>query len=891
MGRGQTGMLKTGGDSSSTCIHELGLVSIRSSMGLEPDSTDRIPSELPVISTIRDVSEKVKAFVGVHGSVPSPSLGIALGKVDVTYFARATGQQYTFDLRSEVHKHEGVQAIYPLLCVHVLTQDGGNASQVKPEQAPVKNDSLLAYTSIRLARVGTAGRKLAVDETVSRIGALCSPSLSLKVFLTLSDYPILVQFNATDVLHGQKILSSIQKTLGPYAHSTSTLAVLPFSDASEICSWKESKFRVEPSVRVGLLLWVQPDHVDTIRAEIASFLEKVCGSVSACRTVSLRQYGFWTLHYVFSGVSLHNLAYFVITSLAGRRGIFGTRIIPYMSLGGSGDPASQRPDHQPTGRGLFHSPLEKTLSVAAPGSASIQQSPIKGRPEQSSLAPKDSNFLVQAAGNLLLDWKWLKSRLATLGQEWERSDHLPDNDSIALLQAWADELTEIVEYWRNEYIDNPSDGKALFGLARALKEFRTRSEPFLSLFESLVSLYNELLEGVHIGATTEPYTRVGEHAGVFTLIMKANNNYMVDCCGVIKSCVPTYCSDVLDPHGKSPLKGRRWHGLVTSTTGRDFVVLAHEQVLFVPVQIKFSVSGMLFALPHEAAHFMISNLSQRSLASRDEQPDLVFRKLHRKLHRIVYYEILGPQLEKSLADQGYSCASFHIVSELFSDILGYLIGGPSFARALLSSYSGFCCETPSAQLAALPTNVRLLTGLWVCDEQKWGHRWRASLEEIYNQVGNMDNQISKYLYSRQPCSRAPNPLYSDYLYALRDPSRLMRLEKCVKKVVRRSVHFINEKFVVNPLFFHGVEPDDKYTRIQKLGERIGTGREIIFYEKPRDLMAALSMALSELERANAHWREHRALMLRLYLSLAHNRAVVKEPPTDSGEPHAPGTNS
>jgi len=236
------------------------------------------------------------------------------------------------------------------------------------------------------------------------------------------------------------------------------------------------------------------------------------------------------------------------------------------------------------------------------------------------------------------------------------------------------------------------------------------------LFEALVGLYNERLEGAHVGAIEEPYSRLGEHAGVLGLALSAVNALMADCCGAVRTGTPYYGARMDDPEDGREIGSRRWEGLVTTNTGKDYAVFQQIHFLMVPAPIKLSARSLLLSVPHEAAHFLLDNL----------------RKADGPLPAVL--DIAAAVARGLDAERNYPRVARQLNDEILADIWGYLIGGPAFAHGFDSYYFDTVWDarddSPEAAPLLILPSTRVSMGALDRRALRWDQHWLDPIEQL-----------------------------------------------------------------------------------------------------------------------------------------------------------------
>lgn len=188
---------------------------------------------------------------------------------------------------------------------------------------------------------------------------------------------------------------------------------------------------------------------------------------------------------------------------------------------------------------------------------------------------------------------------------------------------------------------------------------------------SILSNFNEKLEGKQIVTATEPYLRFGERSEIFDQICDSLNTLFKDYCGNKKD---------------------NWNGLVLPSFDTEFEIYIPARVLFLPMDIKVHVHDKLLPLAHEAGHFILSDALESEayneffntvwktlyedaqkviLKLKKDCPDEYKVKLNRKLSSI----------EKQLSERKEDDTGF-VDSEIFADLIAALSAGPGYFRSL-----------------------------------------------------------------------------------------------------------------------------------------------------------------------------------------------------------------
>ena len=222
-------------------------------------------------------------------------------------------------------------------------------------------------------------------------------------------------------------------------------------------------------------------------------------------------------------------------------------------------------------------------------------------------------------------------------------------------------------FWKFErriiyYIDSLNDilqkQEHTVGDFHEVFKIRKTIETWSQMFESVVGLYNERLEGYQVATIIDPVMRVSERAGNLEIMLEASERVMLAYCGFMNE----YYSRKLLSRGCSPC----WDGIVSTSSGQDLSIYPFYSLLRIPPSLKLNGARFL-AFSHEAGHFIFYN-SMYGLGS--------FIKC--------YYKYLD-YLSDGLRNNGLNLAEANIVMkskrplELFTDIMAVLIGSPFYS--------------------------------------------------------------------------------------------------------------------------------------------------------------------------------------------------------------------
>jgi len=211
---------------------------------------------------------------------------------------------------------------------------------------------------------------------------------------------------------------------------------------------------------------------------------------------------------------------------------------------------------------------------------------------------------------------------------------------------------------------------------------------FKEFLAHLVSAYPERNEASLVVSQTEPRMHTTEPTGLLDMGTVAAHrtfrNYLTR--PREWSYLDVELSSV-DPDGNKPPSREKWQGKVLTSTGYDFMVQPHLQLLYVPVEFKLHTYARLQPLAHEAGHVVLAMLD---------------RTEHSRA--IIQDEVIKPWVEKArlIAEARLTQQSFHLKTvqkgltrfrqrgennnlvslELLCDCLGALAAGPAYYSAI-----------------------------------------------------------------------------------------------------------------------------------------------------------------------------------------------------------------
>ena len=207
--------------------------------------------------------------------------------------------------------------------------------------------------------------------------------------------------------------------------------------------------------------------------------------------------------------------------------------------------------------------------------------------------------------------------------------------------------------------------------------------------------FHERTEVHQILLASEPLMRIGAQAGVMDIAVHAADRLFRH-----------YCSYPVGKTGETEQAGE-WRGIVSCSSGDDFMLVAEVQTLYLPIDFKLHTGGKLVPLAHEAAHYVqyLFDTSLRDVAVTfiadvaDPLRKAVSARIDEwfALQERVWSETVEAQVKghyNRLLELLWK-ESFYD-NELLADMIAGLTAGPAYYRALRS-------------LAYLPPDARNLT--------------------------------------------------------------------------------------------------------------------------------------------------------------------------------------
>ena len=834
-------------------------------------------------------------FVGQDFHVKCPermevSQAVMLGKGDVCLFTHGSDELWSCHLRSQLHQVEGVREIFPVPCLRMVsTEDIGpfverhekgrrisdrsmfkRGSEQGYEPAPV-----ICFTAAQLRGDGQGPQARQLNP--ERIRDLAKTVLELKhmnlekalsltcdprieAFFTFSDYQLLLKYEAASFTEACTVLKKIREKCGKLIHSTSTQVALPFTEPKEIRGWHEHE--TEPEFSVGLLLRVETDKHDAIVDYVRAAMEKwrEDNHLIGKPRQDLIRHGYWDIHIVTPCNSLHRFAHFIVDKVAGLDGIEATRIVPYQELEGT-------PELKPRARPKRFKPLPSLPPVGA-----------KLKPRQAD----DDTWFRRRAQDLVVHLGWVKTRIDQFRQAWTRSDRLPETKTI-------DRLQDILSLQHKNLAMALEDGSNDYPeLLEAMCEARGLSSKCLESFEALVALYHERLEGAHLGAVVEPYSRLGEHAGVLALTLNAIDRLISDYCNTRDG-------------------EKVWDGLVTTTTGKDFSIVPHLHLLLAPVPIKLSARSNILTIPHEASHLLFHELGYSRQRLTVFGKDIRGQRIHEihedtgRLTAVAFEKCLEDVLSKLPIDEDKAKILFGNVNPLFmarkddindevmADIVAYLIGGPVFAVGF-NSYTFDSCpaipweggsdETTGHRPLMFLPSTRVGMGQWIGKLRNWDARWLDLIARLEQRMSEVDETAWERLQCNVAWDRLNNNIDAQpAYYCLLQQALRKALHKVIDdqeaNIVGRCPELLTAIFgsSEHPICYDDQEPDSgaHFERIVSIANRLHYDWEMVLDVPPRDLASAsaLLQRYKPLSDIIDRWSTYPTL--RLYLSMAYSR--------------------
>ncbi len=738
----------------------------------------------------------------------------------------------------------------------------------------------------------------------------------LEGYLTFNDYQVMLKFGAESYTRACDLLREVRLRGARTFLSTSTQICLPFHRPEDIIGdWgsqvgeagliaqrerrerRQRDLAADPSpTYVGLLLRVETaptrSTFDPVGREILDLLVSE-GFVENRAALQLERHGYWDLHFTFRCVDLVALVQLVIHRISAIDGVLGTRVVPYLEAdaGPSGElDLVPWGDFDPGAPGAVDERIEKW----DPWDRMTPESVLKG------------SMLLRKQHDLEAHLGWISTRIAQFCEAWDaHRSLLPQNVSIWRVQ-------QMVGAARKALQGQLEPGFVEDRLARMVRQHEAIAmlEGLLPDYEALVGFYNERLEAAHVAAVVEPFPRAGERAGALTMVMAAINRLMTDCCGQAKDDAP-FRDRLYKPgtDGEQRLASRAvargWHGLCTTTAGKDFEVNADTQILMVPAVTKLSARGILLSLPHEAAHFIIESILARG-AARDFRRDAlqgcwdrVHSAVSRHLADAVLEGELGQVVLQEVASERYR---YQLAEEILADLLGYLIGGPAFAVGF-DSYRYTPLSFEEGVWSALPAICRVSMGQMLAESGRWDtdydqaaaespepsfreQTWRGLVHRVYREmvdeenealglVGNLEQHTARELNIDTGAIELWPQLQRVSESILDAIEELLCCGPGEEDTVSQLEDILSSCFEDrhNPLFFHGEhsDPTKQLAHVLDIRDRMLQGWELVLDARPRDLIAAGTF----IHRSGQLDRRNNFPTLRLYMSLLYTQEEAK----------------
>lgn len=881
--------------------------------------------------------QEYPCFVGEYFEIICPkrvqtSMGVMLGKGDICLFTNSSDEIWSCNMRAKFHEVVGVREIFPVPCLRLVYPEDRVPHNPEDEQGQVRvhDESMFAPIPPRGSDRGAGERRDPMPDIVCYTAVRLQPDLvesgdvelsklpphrgeistacvrevfkrvirfkhelgkrrelgtlpqeidpHVEAYLTFSEFQVLIKFEARTFHQASDILDLLRKVGDGLILSTSTQFCLPVDDPEEVAQWETH--RVDDKLfPVGLLVRVESRNMERVarilKGKLEDWLQKNRrGDGAALKIrdkVSLfHRFGFWDLHYSLDCPSLHRFAHFVLTRVAGQDGVVSTRIVPCLDR----EEAAEAPSLPAT-------------ALPAPRTSMHFKEPRREFYED------DETWLVKRAQDLEAHISWVMSRVDQLRLEWARSSSLPHNITIWQLNQDLKKLKEDLAH----KLDKPAAE-----LLDSIRQVHKDSSLCLQRYEAIVGLYNERLEGAHLAAVLEPYSRLGERAGVLGLTLTAIDALMADYCG--KSRWPYLTIDGKhftdgvveeDAHSNDKKEIRGWYGLVTTTTGKDFSVHFDNHFLRVPVPVKLSARSFLLSVSHEAAHFIMAHLS--NLGRSSKVPDDTAKALCKTiedLHNTVkkpletlyaqrlyrhyveeerYLPIVAGTLIKESINEVYR--DMEVISqEVVADVLGYLIGGPPFAMGF-NTYrfdgitDGLWDRYGQGDPLMIRPSLRVKLGEWIGESLFWEDGWIDLVHELGQQMYDVESRLDV------------STTFSYRYTILQDV-----IEETLEDLVSNSALLADAQQILvdafepdgSPLFLsvENGKPRVSYQQIEELARRLLYDWELVLDARPRDLAAASAL----LQRFPVH-RISTFPTLRIYLSMAYS----EQPPHVNCDPH------